>query len=101
MPLPSLRPFPVRLAALLALLAGCEATCENTCEKLLACEAVDTPLVAEIDCERSCLTQEALYEDWDDQLKRDALGDYKNCVADSPCADIAEGVCYDEDIYIW
>lgn len=86
---------------LLFFLVGCEVSCENTCEKLLACGDVDTPLVAEIDCEQSCVAQEVLYENWDDQIKRDALETYKACVSETPCADIADGACYHEDIYIW
>ncbi|MFT4975081.1 MAG: hypothetical protein ACI8S6_000968 [Myxococcota bacterium] len=91
----------VTALAALMLLAGCEVSCENTCEKLLACEEVETPLVAEVDCQQACVTQETLYDGWDDLIKRQALTDYKTCVSENTCGDIAEGVCYDEDIYSW
>jgi hypothetical protein len=84
-----------------AALAACEPTCEATCEKLLACDEVDTPLVALQDCTDACLTQEQLYDEWEDGQKQDALSDFKTCVSDSECSDIAEAVCYDEDIYSW
>lgn len=97
----------MRLALLLGLalgtaLAGCEPTCKNTCQKLLDCEDVETPRVAEDDCEYSCSTQQEIYENtWQDQQKRDAFADAKQCVIDSDCADIANGDCYDADLYIW
>lgn len=94
--------FPALLVGMALALAGCEPTCRNTCQKLLACEGVETPRVPESDCEYSCEAQQALYEDdWEDQQKRDALADVKRCVIDSECADIADGACYDEDLYIW
>jgi hypothetical protein len=83
------------------LLLGCEVNCQSTCEKLLTCDDVESPLVSEIDCETACVSQEILYEQWDDQLKRDAFADYKTCVSERTCGDIADGVCYDEDLYSW
>lgn len=95
------RSIAAALAALTLGLAGCEVSCENTCEKLLSCDAVETPLVALADCENSCNSQEILYENWDDQNKRQALAAYKSCVSEETCAAIADGACYDEDIYGW
>ena len=89
------------LSLLTTLLAGCEPSCEATCETLLACDAVETPLVALEDCTDACLTQQQLYESWEDGQKQDALSDYKTCVSESECSAIAEGVCYDEEIYAW
>lgn len=83
------------------LLSACQPTCEATCEKLLSCDEVDTPLVALQDCTDACLTQERLYEQWEDGQKQTALTEYKTCVQESECSDIAEAVCYDEDIYAW
>lgn len=85
-----------------AALSGCEPSCRTTCKKLLACDDVETPRVAESDCEYSCEAQQKMYEDdWGDLQKRDAFGQTKQCVMDNTCADIADGVCYDEDLYIW
>ena len=96
----------VRTLALLAplvaaLLTGCEPTCEATCSKLLDCEDVDTPRLSLEECETSCKNTENLYEAWDDDGKRDALGDMKECILDEDCSDIADGVCYDQDLVIW
>jgi hypothetical protein len=84
-----------------AQLVACEPSCENTCEKILACDEVDTPLIALQDCTDACLTQEQRYEDWNDGQKQEAMSDFKTCVADNECSDIAEAVCYDEEIYSW
>lgn len=93
------------LPGLLALAVGlqaCEPTCKATCKKLLACDEVDSPRVSLDDCEYSCTTQQTLYEeDWEDTQLRDALGEAKRCISSSSCEDIALGVCYDEDLYIW
>ena len=83
------------------LLSACAPTCESTCEKLLECDEVETPLIALQDCTDACLTQEQLYSSWEDGQKEDALSDYKDCVDESECSDIAEAVCYDEEIYSW
>ncbi len=83
------------------LLAGCEPSCEKTCKTLLACDEVATPLVALEDCTNSCLTQEQLYENWDDGQKQEALSALKVCISEEECSAIADGVCYDPDIYIW
>lgn len=84
-----------------AQLVACEPSCESTCEKLLACDELDTPLIALQDCTDACLTQEQLYDEWNDGEKLDALSEFKTCVADNECSDIAEAVCYDEEIYSW
>lgn len=97
-----MHPMPIALLlSLIGFLAGCEVSCENTCEKLLSCSSVETPGVSPTDCEQACTSQEILYEGWEDQAKRDALSEYKTCVSDSTCDAIAEGVCYDENIYNW
>jgi hypothetical protein len=40
-----------------------------------------------------------LYVRWDDTQLIDAFAAYKTCVEEEGCAAIAEGVCYDEDLY--
>lgn len=96
-----MRLLPPLLLALLPL-SGCEPTCASTCEKLLSCEEVEQPRVAEEDCEAACLVQQELYEeDWENQQLRDALGDAKRCVRDEECEAIADGACYDPDLYIF
>ncbi len=93
--------LPILLLLALPLAAGCEPSCKQTCRKLLDCEAVDTPRQALLDCENSCELQQQVYEDWNDQLTRDAMGDLKECIVDEECSAIADGACYDPDLYIW
>ena len=52
-------------------------------------------------CRARCNRTEALYEDWDDEQLRNAFDDYKICVSDETCEDIAGGACYDPDLFIW
>jgi hypothetical protein len=87
------------LTTLLA--ASCEPSCEQTCEGLLACEETSTDRLALDDCTAACLVQERLYDDWEDQQLRDSFADYKHCVSEDSCESIAEGSCYDEDLYSW
>jgi hypothetical protein len=91
----------VLVGALGALLAGCEPTCTQTCKKLLACEDVETPRVGQEDCEFQCSRQEELYDGWTDESLQQAFADQKRCVMDEECADIADGVCYDESLSAW
>lgn len=95
------RLIPLALAAILPLMQACEPTCKQTCSKLLECEEVDTPRLALEDCRTSCELQQKLYEDWEDLESRDAMGDLKECVMDEECSAIADGACYDPDLYTW
>ena len=81
------------LVWLLSWVLACTPTCEQTCEKLLSCEEIATP-TNEKDCESACTVQEALYEDWEDESKRDAFSDLKICIGEETCEAISEGVCY-------
>jgi len=93
---------PIVAAGLLTTLAaGCEPTCQRTCKKLVDCDEIETPRVAVDECEDSCNRTEALYEDWDDEQLRTAFDDYKTCVSDESCQAIADGACYDPDLFIW
>ena len=86
------------------LLAGCEPTCASTCDKLLSCEdgTVDQPRVSDEDCENACELQQSLYEDdWENGVLREEFADMKRCVADEACEAIADGACYDPDLYIF
>lgn len=94
-------PLPLIAAALLPLLAACEPTCKQACDKLLECEEVETPRQALEDCRTSCELQQALYEDWEDLQAREALADLKSCVMGAECSEISEGVCYDQEVYVW
>ena len=80
---------------------GCEPSCEQTCQVLLDCEETHTDRLALDDCTAACLVQERLYDDWDDTELRDGFADYKHCVMEESCADISDGICYDEALYSW
>jgi len=86
--------------ALLLLAPACRPSCEEVCEKLLACEEVESPRVSETECEDSCTREEALYETWEDERLLDALYDEMECIADSTCAEVAGGACYDEALFV-
>ena len=38
---------------------------------------------------------------WEDEGKRDALGDMKRCISEEDCSAIADGACHDPDLVIW
>jgi hypothetical protein len=81
--------------------AGCEPTCKQTCRTLLDCEEVSTARLDVDECAASCEIQEQLYEDWEDNQLRDAFGDLKTCIQEEECDAIADGACYDSDLFIW
>ena len=80
---------------------GCEPSCEQTCEVLLDCDETHTDRLALDDCTAACLVQERLYDDWEDTELRDSFTEYKTCVTEESCQDIADGICYDEELYSW
>ena len=55
----------------------------------------------EEECIRSCETQQELFESWEASDERERFADLKRCIKDSECDDIADGECYDEELYIW
>lgn len=88
------------LAAAPLLGAGCDPSCQRVCRKLVnECDEVETPRLGQEDCEAWCTNQEALYDQWKDTELRADFSDYKQCVVQEECGAIAEGVCYDEDLY--
>lgn len=96
--------LPLLLAGGLLLLPACEPTCASTCDKLLACEdgTVDQPRVSDDECESACELQQALYEDdWENGQLREDFAELKRCVSDETCEAIADGACYDPDLYVF
>ncbi len=91
----------MRLALLALLLApACKPTCKQTCDKLTGCEQLEDWQGSYADvCAENCQRQYQLYEFWDDTQLTDALDETQLCIADATCDEIAEGVCYDEDLY--
>ncbi len=84
-----------------ALTLGCDPSCTKVCKKLVECEDVDSPRLSWVECTESCEEQERLYEEWTDTQKREDFSSLKSCIASEECSDIADGECYDEDLYIW
>jgi hypothetical protein len=83
------------------LLWACSPDCDRTCQKLLTCDELEAPEMGEEECVSACNAQVNLYEDEEDEATQNALDDYKSCVIDSTCDELAAGVCYNEDIYSW
>jgi hypothetical protein len=82
----------------LLMVAGCAPTCEQTCKKLADCDQVQASVE---ECTSACNSQQNLYQDWEDQDKIDAFDELKQCVSDHECAVVADGECYNPEIYIW
>ena len=83
---------------------GCTATCEQACNSLLTCEeegAFSAPSMNLDECQSACAAQENVYSSWDDVEKQQSFDDLKDCIVASECSELAEGVCYDENVYIW
>ena len=91
------------LAVVLPLLVsvGCGATCKAVCKNLMDCDEVETSRQHWRECQDSCLRQEQLYKDWDNIELQDSFQDQLNCLGSSTCEEIADGVCYDDDIFIF
>ncbi len=69
------------------------------CTKLVECENPGTERMTAEECAESCRAQEQLYATWDDTQLRDAFDEEKSCVDESTCEALAEGVCYDPEIW--
>ncbi|MBM4391636.1 MAG: hypothetical protein FJ090_10985 [Deltaproteobacteria bacterium] len=83
----------------LVLLSACTPSCEQVCEKLVACDNDGTERMPEAECTEACQEQQALYDDWTDVQKRDALDAELSCLYNATCDEVASGSCYDEDIW--
>jgi hypothetical protein len=80
---------------------ACAPTCEQTCKKILTCEELSSPGMNLDECTSACSAQQNVYEAWDDPDKENAFDDLKSCIVAEECESVTEGVCYDEDMYIW
>ena len=85
----------------LTLAAGCTPTCKEVCVKLLECDDVESPRVSEYECRDSCERESNLYEEWEDLQALEQHYDERECIMDLECAEIAEGACYDEELYLF
>ena len=84
-------------------MVGCTPTCEQTCNKLLDCEGegVQSPLMNLDECTSACAAQSNQYEDSEHEQKQQAFDELKSCIVAETCGDLSEGVCYDEEVYVW
>ena len=87
----------------IATVVGCTPTCEQTCNKLLDCEDenLQTPLMNLDECTSACAAQSNQYEDNEQEQKQQAFDELKSCIVAETCEDLMEGVCYDDEVYIW
>jgi hypothetical protein len=88
------------MLCLTMLAAGCAPTCASVCRKAMSCE-LDSPRTSTTECEDTCTHQLRLYQDWDDEELQDAFDEQRQCIADATCDEIADGVCYDEALYVF
>lgn len=89
--------LPVVLAS--AIPAGCSPACDQTCNKILDCDL--SPRLSQQECVESCETQQSLYEAWGDDEKQKAFAEERACIRASSCDEIAEGACYDDEIWVF
>ena len=95
-------PITILFAACVVSISGCTPDCETTCNKLVSCGSVEDGAASLLECENSCRTQQELYNnDWEDEEKQQGFDDLKSCIVSETCEDIASGVCYDDQLYVW
>lgn len=83
---------------ILFLLWACTVTCEDVCTTIASCDEIEQESTGEIDCRSACLSQqEQAQTDGNDE----AFDSLKLCITSSTCDEIAQGVCYDEELYSW
>ena len=70
---------------------------------LFECGDLDSERVSFLECEDSCLRQDALYQQWEDERKQELFNDHKRCINRSSCEEIAQGECYYgfEDLFVF
>ena len=51
------------------------------------------------ECQAVCEDQKALLSRWTDTQKQDAFDAELRCLQESSCDEIAEGVCYDDEVW--
>ena len=85
-----------------AMLPGCTPNCETVCKTLHGCPALDLQSTPEAECVLNCQLQENAYEKQQEDEDTGFLEDFetlKTCIVDSTCPALAEGACYDSDLY--
>jgi len=80
------------------LMWACTVTCEDVCTAISSCDEIEQESTGEIDCRSACLSQQEQAQVDGNEEAFDAM---KSCITTSTCAEVAEGVCYDEELYSW
>lgn len=82
--------------------AGCTPTCREACRKLDRCD-----LLAGIDveecretCEADLDNRQVAKRDDDDPEPLKTFNAHRRCLGSSTCDDIADGVCFDDDLFL-
>jgi hypothetical protein len=78
---------------------GCAPSCDRVCHKVRDCDL--RPRLSQVECEESCLRQGALYDEWEDDDKREDFAAHRRCIVHATCEELDEGECYDEDIFVF
>lgn len=83
-------------------LSACAAPCGTVCRKLERCEL--DPAVLLDECVEACDREIAAFRALEDKTPADrelhrAYNRHRTCLANRPCDDIAEGACYDPEIF--
>lgn len=79
------------------LLTACAPRCERVCSKVRDCDI--SPRLNQVECVESCERQSALYDQRDDDERKEAFAAHRRCIVQASCDEIDDGVCYDEAIY--
>lgn len=79
------------------LLGACAPRCERVCTKLRDCDI--SPRLNQVECVESCERQIALYDQRDDDERKEAFAAHRRCIVQATCGEIDDGVCYDDAIY--
>lgn len=93
------------VVGLLLLVSGCTPTCDKVCTKLIDCAALDLENTPEKECALECQLHENSYDDLEgaetDTGLHESFDDLKSCIMDESCNNLANGSCYDSDLYSW
>jgi hypothetical protein len=79
--------------------AGCTPTCKQVCDKIVDCDGLPTERMSSAECAESCEAQDDLYDQWTDAEKRHAFDDERACIGDATCDELADGACYDPEVW--
>jgi len=83
-----------------ATVSACTPTCDAACNKLERCELMATYDNLEA-CITSCSRQDEVYVAMDGNELKKSFRMHRRCIGSNSCDELAEGECYEEDIYEW